>query len=201
MALTARQQEIIDFITHYRQQQGIPPSRREIQKHFGFKSVAAVAGHLRLIEQKGALTRTSGIARGLRLTNDINTELGSIPIYGAIPAGPSSPQTQSDEGCVRVDLESLGLPKGIRTFALRVRGDSMINAGILDKDIVILEFKAPFDGAIVAALVDGETTLKRYVVQNNKPYLKAENPRHRNILPAQELIVQGVMVALLRKES
>ena len=75
----------------------------------------------------------------------------------------------------------------------------MVGAGILDKDVVILEFKSPYDGAVVAALVDGEMTLKRYFLRSGRPFLKAENPRFRAIVPARELVVQGVMVALVRR--
>jgi repressor LexA len=88
------------------------------------------------------------------------------------------------------------------TFALRVRGDSMIGAHIVDGDMVILEnAKDVHDGDIVAALIDGETTLKRYVVERGRPYLKAENPRYPDLVPARELKIQGVMVSLLRKQE
>jgi len=80
-----------------------------------------------------------------------------------------------------------------------VRGDSMIGADISDGDLVILENREPRPGAVVAALIDGETTLKRYLHQRGRPYLKAENPRFPDLLPARELIIQGVMVALVRK--
>jgi len=88
------------------------------------------------------------------------------------------------------------------TFALRVRGDSMIGAHIVDGDVVILEdAKEVHDGDVVAALIDGETTLKRYVVERGRPYLKAENPRYPNLVPARELKIQGVMVSLVRKQE
>ena len=74
----------------------------------------------------------------------------------------------------------------------------MTGAGILSGDVVVLEFREPRNGEVVAALIDGETTLKRYVVQRGKPFLKAENPRFPNLIPAQELVIQGVQVALLR---
>src|SRR5213079_153589 len=87
-------------------------------------------------------------------------------------------------------------------FALRVRGDSMIDAHIIDGDIVILEdSKEVHNGDIVAALIDGETTLKRYVMERGRPYLKAENPRYPNLIPARELTIQGVMVSLVRKQE
>lgn len=122
----------------------------------------------------------------------------TIPFHGSVPAG--LPDTRQQEGsCVRIDLESIGLPQNLRTFALQVSGDSMIGAGILDRDIVICEFKSPHEGAVVSALVDGETTLKRYVTLRGVPHLKAENPKYKTLIPARELVIQGVMVALVRK--
>ena len=124
-----------------------------------------------------------------------------IPIYGQIPAGMATLTEQTIEGHVSLDARSVNASKNGRTFALRVRGDSMINAHILDGDIVILEDrKDVHNGDIVAALIDGETTLKRYVMEHGRPYLKAENPLYPDLTPARELRVQGVMVSLVRKQ-
>lgn len=123
----------------------------------------------------------------------------AIPVLGSISAGRAVPGNEVQEGCITVEMESVRLPKaGTTTFALRVRGHSMINAGIRDGDIVILEYREPSSGKIVAALIDGESTLKRYVLHQGRPYLKAENPRFSDLIPAQELVIQGVVVALLR---
>jgi len=81
---------------------------------------------------------------------------------------------------------------------LRVRGDSMIDAGILPGDTVVLEQREPRPGDIVAALIDGEVTLKRYLLQHGQPYLKAENPAYPDLVPVRELLIQGVQVALFR---
>lgn len=121
-----------------------------------------------------------------------------IPLVGSIPAGFPGPSDTGGNTCLNVDASVLHLPNNARTFALRVRGDSMVEAGIFDGDHLILEFREPQHGDIVAALIDGETTLKRYVVHQRRPYLKAENPRYPDLIPAQELVIQGVMVALLR---
>ena len=75
----------------------------------------------------------------------------------------------------------------------------MSGAHIVDGDLVVLELRPPHDGAIVAALIDGEATLKRYLVRNNRPFLKAENPRYPELVPAQELVIQGVLRAVVRK--
>ena len=82
---------------------------------------------------------------------------------------------------------------------MRVRGDSMTGAHILEGDLVVLELREPNHGNIVAALIDGETTLKRYLVRNRRPFLRAENPKYPDLIPAHELVVQGVMIALFRK--
>lgn len=197
--LTARQQQIFDFIRKQQQLRGIIPSIAEMQEHFGFASPTAVVGHLRALETKGVLKREPNKARGLVLTDAYrDRQMVEIPIYGTIPAGFPADERQQADGCVSVDVETLRLPKGARVFALKVRGDSMNGAGILPGDIVVLEFKEAKSGDIVAALIDGETTLKRYVVQRGKPFLKAENPRYPNLIPAQELVIQGVQIALLR---
>ena len=75
----------------------------------------------------------------------------------------------------------------------------MTGSHILDGDTIVLELKTPHDGAVVAALVDGESTLKRYFVRGGKPYLKADNPKYRDVIPAGELVIQGVLVAVFRK--
>ena len=196
---TDRQQEILDFIRDQQTSRGIAPSRAEIQEHFGFASPNAVTEHLKALEKKGALQREANTARGLVLTDSYRDRpMVEIPIYGTIPAGLPADQRQEADGCIMVDVDTLRLPKGARLFALKVRGDSMIGAGILSGDVVVLEFREARNNEVVAALIDGETTLKRYVVQRGKPYLKAENPRFPNLIPAQELVIQGVQVALLR---
>jgi repressor LexA len=108
---------------------------------------------------------------------------------------------QNIEGHVSLDIGSVNASKNGRTFALRVRGDSMIDAHILDGDLVILEDRKDVqNGDIVAALIDGETTLKRYVMEHGRPYLKAENPLFPDLVPARELRIQGVMISLVRKQ-
>ena len=132
----------------------------------------------------------------------MKVRITDVPIYGQIPAGMSALTEQTIEGHVSLDARSANAHKNRGTFALRVRGDSMIGAHIVDGDIVILEdAKDVHDGDIVAALIDGETTLKRYVVERGRPYLKAENPRYPDLVPARELKIQGVMVSLVRKQE
>ncbi len=121
-----------------------------------------------------------------------------IPICGAIPAGFGEPAEPTEMGSIPVDLEALNIRPSSRTFALKVRGDSMVGAHISDGDLVIVEAREPKVGEIVAALIDGETTLKRFVTTNGQLYLKAENPRYPNLIPLQELTIQGVVRAVVR---
>ena len=130
----------------------------------------------------------------------LRNRIADIPLFGVIPAGLPQPREQGAEGCVSVDVESVGFKPTRNTFALRVTGDSMIGRHILDGDIVVLEHGPdPRNEQIVAALIDGESTLKTFVLKGGKPYLKAENPKYPNLVPAHELMIQGVFKALIRK--
>jgi len=198
--LTERQRGILEFIQTEQREKGITPSTREIQHHFGFASQTSVMQYLATLERKGFLDRHARKARAL-ITPVQKVRITDIPIYGQIPAGMATLTEQTIEGHVSLDTRSVNASKNGRTFALRVRGDSMIDAHILDGDIVILEDRKDVqNGDIVAGLIDGETTLKRYVMEHGRPYLKAENPMYPNLVPARELRIQGVMVSLVRKQ-
>src|SRR6266480_4517148 len=199
--LTERQKAVLDFIQREQRETGITPSTREIQSHFGFASQTSVMQYIAVLERKGFLDRHARKARAL-ITPAMKVRITDVPIYGQIPAGMSALTEQIIEGHVSLDQRSANISRKRGTFALRVRGDSMIGAHIIDGDIVILEdSKEPHNGDIVAALLDGETTLKRYVVEHGRPYLKAENPRYPDLVPARELKIQGVMVSLVRKQE
>ena len=198
--LTDRQKSILEFIQSEQREKGITPSTREIQHHFGYASQTSVMQYLGALERKGFLNRHARKARAL-ITPVQKVRIADIPIYGQIPAGMATLTEQNIEGHVSLDTGSVNASKNGRTFALRVRGDSMIDAHILDGDLVILEDrKDAQNGDIVAALIDGETTLKRYVMEHGRPYLKAENPLFPDLVPARELRIQGVMVSLIRKQ-
>jgi repressor LexA len=199
--LTERQKRVLDFIQREQRDKGLTPSTREIQSHFRFASQTSVMQYIAALERKGFLQRHAGKARAL-ITPVQKIRITDVPIYGQIPAGMSTLTEQDIEGHVSLDTRSANVSKNHGTFALRVRGDSMIGAHILDGDVVILEqSKEIHNGDIVAALIDGETTLKRYVVDHGRPYLKAENSRYPNLIPARELKIQGVMVSLVRKHE
>ena len=197
--LTVRQRAVLAFVREHQRLRGHPPTTREIQAHFGFASQTAAVDHLRALERKGALQRLAGKARGL-LPLPARAPLLEIPLYGVIPAGRPTLAEQEPAEVVSVDATSLGVAPRTRLFALRVRGDSMTGTSILDGDVVFVTPREPHPGQIVAALIDGESTLKRFLLQRGRPFLRAENPRYPDLLPATELVIQGVMVGLLRRQ-
>jgi len=200
MNLTERQQEVLDYISHMQATAGVMPSTREIQEHFGFASQTAAVNHLRALEKKGMIHRQPGKARAVAVVSQLRRErIVDVPVYGSIAAGFAEAAEQQEEGTISIDATTLGLSRSKGVFGLKVRGDSMIGAGINDGDLAILENREPQAGAIVAALIDGETTLKRLVQQRGRYYLKAENPNYPDLMPMAELSVQGVMVVLIRK--
>ena len=198
--LTDRQRDVLEFVQSEQREKGITPSTREIQHHFGFASQTSVMQYLDALSRKGFIDRQARKARAL-IAPVQKVRITDVPIYGQIPAGMATLTEQNIEGHVSLDTRSANVSKNSRTFALRVHGDSMIDAHILDGDIVVLEDrKEARNGDIVAALIDGETTLKRYVVERGRPYLKAENPKYPDLIPARELRIQGVMVSLIRRQ-
>ena len=198
MSLTDKQLAVLDFIRERRRDGFAMPTVREIQARFGFSSPFAATRHLMALEKKGFLNRAGGLARSMVLNEPTPPRWLNIPLLGAIPAGLPVDAIEQSDRCITVDPDSIRLPKNSRTFALEVRGDSMVDAGILDRDVVILELSEPRHRDIVAALIDGETTLKRYLVQRGKPFLHAENPKYPDLIPARALVIQGVFRALIR---
>ena len=201
--LTNRQRQVVEFIQRTQEQSEVIPTVREIAAHFGFRSTNAVRQHLRLIEQKGFLEASDGKARALRLISPLQPlrrRVFDIPVFGSIPAGLPQDRTQEAKGCVSIDIGTLNFKPTPRTFALEVRGDSMVGKHIVEGDLVILEHGAnPKPGDVVAALIDGESTLKTFLLRGSKPYLKAENPKYPDILPAHELVIQGVLKLVIRR--
>jgi repressor LexA len=201
--LTPRQDQILSFIRTEARERGSIPSVREIMGRFGFRSPATVASHLDLMEKKGVLRRQAGRARNIFLKEDRALppppeSLSHIPLHGMIPAGFPADQHQEEGRSLAIDPALLKLSPAARLFALEVRGDSMTGAGILDRDLVVLEVAEPRNRDIVAALLDGEVTLKRYLVVAGRPFLRAENPDYPDLIPARELVIQGVFRALIR---
>lgn len=201
--LTKNQRRVLDYVQAELHAGRLVPTLREIAAHFGYKSHRSAAAHLDALKAKGHLKSEPGSARALRVTSPIarlRSRIADIPLFGSIPAGFGEEREQEAEGCMTVDVDSIGFKPTRNTFALRVSGDSMIGRHILNGDIVVLEHgPEPRHGDIVAALIDRESTLKTFVRRNGKPFLKAENPKYPNLIPAEELVIQGVFKALIRK--
>jgi repressor LexA len=198
--LTQRQQEVLSFIEKQQRETGLPPTTREIQAYFGFQSQTAAMNHLRALQKKGAIRKFPGKARAAVVPRSERADrIRNIPVLGLVPAGMAVHADEERENVLEVDLRLFGQDRPGDHFALRVRGDSMINAQIADGDLVIVQKKQAREGDIVAALIDGEVTLKRYVVVNRQPRLKAENPEYPDLVPTADLQIQGVMIGLIRR--
>jgi repressor LexA len=203
-SLTKKQEEVRRFVAAEMEAGRPCPTHREIAAYFGFASSYAAACHLKALIQKGILAVEEGKARSLRLAR-IFPRVGKpvtaeIPLYGSIPAGFGGEQEQEPDGCVVVDVATIGFKPTRNTFCLRVVGDSMIGKHICEGDIVILEHgPEPRSGDVVAALIDRKTTLKTFMQKGGKRYLRAENPKYPNLIPSDELVIQGVYKGLIRK--
>lgn len=202
--LTQRQQAILEFIRQAQQERGMTPTYAEIARHFGYRSLTTVADHIRLLRKKGHLNAFPRQARSFQVVSPwqgLRRQVADIPLFGNIPAGFAEERHQEAERCVSIDVGTLGIRPSSRTFALEVQGDSMIGKHIVEGDIVIVEHGAsPRPGDVVAALIDNESTLKTYVEENGAPFLRSENPHYPDLIPATELLIQGVMVGLVRKQ-
>ena len=201
MELTRRQKETLDWIRSYVRMHGKPPTVREIGERFGTAS-SSVFDVVKALERKGYLTRSDGFSRCITLTAKAGGGRGDtvhVPIVGSIAAGQPMLAAENLEGTVPVDRR---LAAGKQLFALRVHGDSMINAGILDGDLVIAaQQQEAQEGDIVVALVDDEATVKRFHRRRDGAIeLRAENPRHKPIVIEEPpFMIQGRVVAVQRE--
>ncbi|MFB3776420.1 MAG: transcriptional repressor LexA [Bryobacteraceae bacterium] len=202
--LTARQKSIFDFILDFRRRHGCSPSIPELQKAFAIRSPNGVAGHLRALETKGLIRRARRGSRQIDIAGPLEAVRSpsyDLPLFGRVPAGPpESFSATAPEGCVTLDEASLGFRPKEGSFVLKVRGDSMKDAGILDGDLVAVEpTPNPRAGQVVVALIDGESTLKRLVRVKGKWYLKAENPAYPELHPRSDLVIQGAVRTVIRR--
>jgi len=200
--LTDKQKNVLAFIEKYQMTNGRSPTLREMREHFKVSSDNSILKHLKGLEVKGYIKKDE-TARGIALLAKVREQLSSnvvqVPLVGMIPAGgPVLTEEYIDEW---VGIES-GLVRDLKdSFMVRVTGESMIDAGIFEGDLVIASMKAiPKNGDIVVALVDGGNTLKRFVKEGGRTYLRAENNSYSDpeIVPVEELTVQGVITGLIR---
>lgn len=202
--LTDKQQGILDFIEEFGRREGMSPTVYEVAEHFVIKPATAFA-HLRALQRKGFIERSSK-ARSVTLTHrrgpkHLSLTL-SVPLVGRISAGLPLLAEENVEESLQIDPGLL--PFGIgghRLFALRVNGDSMRDAGILDKDLIIAkECATPQIGDIVVALVDGEATVKTFRLGDGVVELHPANPAyHVQTYRFRDVLIQGIVVALYRK--
>ena len=202
-SLTPRQTEIIDFLQELRREGKNAPTYREIAAQFGFKSPKAAADHVRTLEKKGYVRRLKGRSRGIELLFFENASINSaisVPVLGNIPAGYPETQTEYQHGTLAVDPAILGDSTDHRLFALRVNGESMTGRDIHEGDWVVADADvSPKEGDVVVALIDGENTLKTLAGQKDGFFLKAESPFHNDLIPINEMGIQGVVRAVLRR--
>lgn len=194
--LTDRQRQILDFITKRIQEQGYPPTIREIGEEMGIKSTNGVNDHLKALERKGFLKREGLKSRALRpvhMPEEVRTEpkftgnvveavvpqngsVVSVPVLGRVAAGSPILADENVESTVQVDSFFLGGARGSRVFALRVSGESMIDVGIFDGDYIFVRKQLEArPNEIVVAMIDGEATVKRYVPKGDVIEFVAEN--------------------------
>jgi repressor LexA len=202
--LTARQQQILDWIRSFIESRGMPPTRAEIAAGLGFSSTSSAEDHLQALAKKGALELVPGASRGLRLTEVPGVPVqGTLPLIGRVAAGQPMLAVENVEARYRVDA-ALFSPRA--DYLLRVRGTSMKDAGILDGDLLVVHRTADArSGQIVVARLSGaagdEVTVKRLKRRGREIVLQAENSAFQAIVvnPAHtDLAIEGVAVGLLR---
>ena len=204
--LTSRQKEILTFISDHINSAGFPPTRNDISKHFGFRSPNAAESHLRALEHKGVIRIEAGRSRGITLTPLSSPNLPAsnalrtpLPLVGRVAAGSPIMAQENIENEYRVDpLLFSSRPH----YLLRVEGNSMLNAGILDGDLLAVH-RTPEaqNGQIVVARLDDEVTVKRFKRNGHRVSLLPENPEFQPILVdlrRQELVIEGRAVGVIR---
>lgn len=196
MNLTKRQKEILDFIRTYRNENGISPTQREIRETFRLSSFGTVQKHLKRLEEKGALSREWNRSRGIAPKEETAAGGRAVPLLGQVAAGRPIEPFPNEES---IEVPAALLGKGDH-FVLRVRGESMVEDGILDGDYVVVARRSKADsGQTVVALVRGEATLKRYYSEGARVRLQPANASMRPLtFDARDVTIQGVVTGLIR---
>ncbi len=198
--LTDRQRAIYNYIKNLITNRGVSPTIREIGDEFGINSTNGVRAHLTALIKKGYLKKNEFVSRGLELTQSLTEGAGRLPLVGTVPAGAPIDAIENIESEIVVDLSFL--PKG-DSFTLRVVGDSMKDAGILDGDIVIVRKQAVAKkGEIIVAIIGDEATVKTYYPEGNRVRLQPENEQLSPIYinrRSPEFRIAGKVVGLMRR--
>jgi len=198
MYLTDRQKEIYNFIKDYIKKRGIAPSYEEIKKEFGFKSLGTVFEHLKTLEKKGYIQKGSYNQKRAIQIADFGKKSLTIPLVGIVAAG-SPLEVYETIDYIDVPEEMLGKGENV---ALKVKGNSMIDSGIFDGDIVIVKRQSTAEnGQIVVAIIDGEVTIKKIYFHKDTIELRASNPKVKPIFVTsdKDFQIYGVLVGLYRK--
>ncbi|MCK4622011.1 MAG: repressor LexA [Desulfuromonadales bacterium] len=197
LTLTARQQQVYDFIVCYSEERGYAPSLQEIAGHLKVRGNVGVLRHLNVLEKKGYIQRSRGRSRGIVVCGRASSL--ALPLLGSVQAGPLSEALEEIEGYLSVDSS---LVRGKDSFALRVRGDSMIEAQIAPGDLAIVRPQnTADDGDIVVAMLDGEATLKRFFREQDAIRLQPENSHLQPIVLRPEdgeIVILGKVTGIVR---
>ena len=203
--LTARQQEVYDFLKHHLETTGMPPTRAEISKELGFRSPNAAEEHLKALAKKGVIEIVSGASRGIRLLledNNVEEEPG-LPLIGRVAAGEPILAEQHIEGTYHVDPTMF---KPQADFLLKVYGQSMKDIGILDGDLLAVHStKDVRNGQVVVARIKDEVTVKRLERKGSIIYLHAENEEFAPIVvdltQCPHFEIEGIAVGIIRNNA
>lgn len=191
--LTKTQQKVFDYIKEVIDERGLAPSVREIGEAVGLKSTSTVQYNLNALEELGYIERDSQLKRTIRICKG-GIRPAHVPLIGTVTAGLPILAVETIEDYIPVPIDQ----RGRTLFALRIKGDSMINAGILDGDIAIVEqTPAAENGDIVVALIEDEATVKRFYKEKGQFRLQPENDNYEPII-VKELAVLGKLVSLIR---
>lgn len=198
--LTQRQEAILRYIADYLVDHSYPPSYQEIADAFDIVSKNGVVRHLKALIHKGYIEKTDTSARSIRIIDQkyqSSNNMVNVPLVGRVAAGFPVLAEENIEDYISVPRKIIKTEG--RYFALRVQGDSMVNAGIFDGDLVIVRSaNRAVSNDIVVALLEDEVTVKRLVVQGDQTFLRAENAEYPDIHPQQEWNIQGKVVGLIR---
>jgi repressor LexA len=192
----------LDYIRRFITDKDRSPTEREVAAHFGWKSKFAARQNILALIRKGLLERIPGVARGLETAGRIAkriVRLRGVPLVGAVPAGIPIDAIEDVEGMIGIDTSMF--PEA-EVFALRVKGSSMVGAGIRDGDIALVhQTPDASDGDIVVAMMDGEATLKRFYRKDGRVVLHAENPEFKDLVvqPDVDFSLSGVVVGIVRR--
>ena len=197
-SLTSRQGEVLFLIQRVIRETGIPPTRAEIAKQLGFRSVNAAEEHLRALERKGVIELLPGTSRGIRLKDSLRDQLG-LPLIGRVAAGEPLLAEQHIEDYYQIDPQLFASDPH---FLLRVHGMSMRDAGILDGDLVAVHRSPEVrNRQIVVVRLEEEVTVKRYRQEGHQVWLLPENPEFSPIhidLREKAMTIEGVVVGVVR---